>query len=501
MIKQIEDFLRKNGKSDELKNIESIYPDSIYERDGSSIFLANFKGEKTLIILGKGEVFNKFQGDLILDGEAKLCPLNHGNAKVIREILPFTAPKAYKDYPISIGLGDRLGLASPGHLRLTKDYDFFPVLAQQSIRELDLTGRTYEDVLDAATWAVLQEGYENGYGFDGDHLKKDEEIQMALDKGATMITLDLSDYIRNDIYDMGDQEVEDRYKELPSQLREELEVRYLGQDHKIDEELTVSFTDQSFKRNVLIYLDGINYGVHVYEKFIKNLKDEIDYEISIDETLHTTTIEAHYFVARALLDRGVKVRSMAPRFVGEFQKGIDYIGNLEDFKKDFIKHLQLSDHFNYKLSIHSGSDKFSVFPTIGEYTGGYYHLKTAGTNWLVAVQVIADKDPQLFREIYDFAFKNLDQAKKYYHVNVGKEDQILIENMKDQDLVAILKDDNMRQILHITYGLILQAKDEEGKSIFKDRIYASLHKYEDEYYKGLYDHIGRHLDLLGIKKK
>lgn len=121
---------------------------------------------------------------------------------------------------------------------------------------------------------------------------------------------------------------------------------------------------------------------------------------------------------------------------------------------------RISDHFNYKFSIHSGSDKFYVFSTIGQYTGCYYHLKTAGTNCLVAIEVIAGKD-----------------------------------------LVVIIKDDNMRQILHITYGLILEVRDKEGQSIFKDRIYASLDKYEDKYYNGLYDHTERHLELLGVKKK
>lgn len=501
MINSFKDFLSGKITVDRLKMVEGVYANSIYEKDNSYIFLVDFNNVKSLIILGKGKIFDKFKGELFLEGKGKICPLNHNNAKVMRGTFSFTSPKSYNNYPISVGLGDRLGIASPGHLRLTEKYDFFPVIAQQSIRELELTGRTYSDVLDSSTWAVFQEGYEDGYGFDGDHLKKDKEIQMALENGATMITLDLSDYIQNEVYDMKEDEIDKKYKEIPKDIRDNLENKYLNKEHVIDGELSIQFTERDLKKNVLIYLDGINYGIHVYNKFIVNSKDKIDYEISIDETLHTTTIQAHYFVATELVDNGVKIRSLAPRFCGEFQKGIDYIGNIEEFKKEFHMHFKISKYFRYKLSIHSGSDKFSIFPTIGEYTKGLYHLKTAGTNWLVAIEIIADKDPDLFRKIYNFAFENLDEAKRYYHVNVSKNDRISIDDMDRKDLINILEDDDIRQVLHITYGLILQNKDGEGRLIFGDKIYKCLNKYEDEYYKALYAHIGKHLELLGVENK
>src|SRR5699024_4302465 len=279
MINSFKDLLTKRITADELKTIEGIYSDSLYEKDNSYIFLANFNNEKSLIVLGQGKVFDKFEGEQFLEGEGKICSLNHYNAKIMRQIFPFTSPKSYNDFPISIGLGDRLGIASPGHLRLTKKYDFFPVIAQQSIRELELTGRTYSDVLDSSTWAVFQEGYENGYGFDGDHLKKDEEIQMALENGATMITLDLSDYIQNEVYNMEENEIDRKYDEITKDVRESLENKYLNKDHLIDEELSIQFTEEDLKKNVLIYLDGINYGIHVYNRFISESKCNIDYEI------------------------------------------------------------------------------------------------------------------------------------------------------------------------------------------------------------------------------
>ncbi len=100
------------------------------------------------------------------------------------------------------------GFSFTRHLRLIKGLDIFPVLAQQSIRELNLTGRTYEDVLDATSVAVFQEGYTAGFGADGDHLKTPVEVQMALDKGFTMITLGCSEYIHNQVTSLPAEEIE-----------------------------------------------------------------------------------------------------------------------------------------------------------------------------------------------------------------------------------------------------------------------------------------------------
>ena len=118
-------------------------------------------------------------------------------------LFPFTAPASHSGTrPFTLGLGDRLGLASPGHIRAVRGRNVFPVLAQQSIRELKLTGRTYEEVLAAAAFAVFQEDWRGGYGADGDHLKTAEEIRYALNCGFTMITLDCSEQIDQDVQEL-----------------------------------------------------------------------------------------------------------------------------------------------------------------------------------------------------------------------------------------------------------------------------------------------------------
>ena len=477
-----------------------VYPSSIQVFEGSYFFIAWDGNEKKLIAFRESKVFNQLSGEEteLLGSRVKVCKLDNANCRIIRGIFPYTNPVSHKGRKKTMGLGDRLGLASAGHIRLLKDYDVFPVLAQQSIRELNLTGRTYEDVLAAAAWAVFQEGYTKGYGADGDHLKTPEEVKMALDHGFTMITLDCSEHIRNDITGLSDAEVEVLYSNISKDDRNRLESKYLTGEIKVGQSV-IKFTDAEFKRIILIYLNAIKYTVNIYHQVIASCERSIDFEMSIDETQTPTSPGAHFVVAKELLDAGVEITSLAPRFCGEFQKGIDYRGDLAQFTKEFEIHTQIAVKLGYKLSIHSGSDKFTVFPVIGEKTGGVYHLKTAGTNWLEAVRVIAHKNPRLYRRMHDFALEKLAEAKKYYHISANPANIPALDKLSDNELPALMDKDDSRQVLHITYGLILLAKNADGSSIFKDEIYSTLNEYESAYYTALEKHIGKHVNKLGIR--
>ncbi len=112
--------------------------------------------------------------DFLMDGAVRR-ELNHETACFLRERFPWTAPVPVLRRERTVGVGDRLGIACPGHLRVFEKYDATPVLAQQSIRELNLTGRTYNDVLDCVTFAVFREDFQRGFGADGDHLKQPQE--------------------------------------------------------------------------------------------------------------------------------------------------------------------------------------------------------------------------------------------------------------------------------------------------------------------------------------
>ncbi|MDR0248662.1 MAG: tagaturonate epimerase family protein [Oscillospiraceae bacterium] len=426
-----------------------IYPASRACCGGDTLCMAKDGEGKCLIVSGGGEAYETLIGAPLAlpEGAAKRCPLSNRNAALLRELLPFTRPSRHKGKPFTIGLGDRLGIASPGHLRLLahKNADAFPVLAQQSARELTLTGRTNEDVLAAAVWAVFQEGWRGGYGADGDHLKTPEEVQNVIDCGYTMVTLDCSAHIRND----------------------------RGEDPEA------------------IYGEAVAFAADIYHKYLRG--KDIDFELSIDETAAPTTPEAHLYVANKLRRAGVELVTLAPRFCGEFQKGIDYIGDLADFEEDFKRHACIAREGGYKLSIHSGSDKLSVFPIIFRHTGGNAHLKTAGTSWLEALRVVAEVNPELFRSVVLFALANLAEAKQYYHTTENTANIPDIDTLPDSALPGLLCQNDSRQALHISYGSVLSAKDPGGAALYKDALYAALNANEDKYYAALYSRISLHL--------
>lgn len=478
-----------------------VYPASFHAAQGTVVFMRREGAMKSLVAAGKtGPLYQELEGSEAEGAPVavKVCPLSVANSKVIRRYFPFTNPVSLAKAKTTIGLGDRLGLASGGHLRLLRQYPAVrPVLAQQSMRELNLTGRTYEEVLADAVWAVFQEDYQLGFGADGDHLKKPAEVQTALAAGYTMITLDCSEHIRNLRPDQT-AEIERLYAALPPAERSRLEEAFLGQTFKLKTGLAFRFTPESLRYNAAVYQEAINFAVGIYHELLKPLTEPVDFELSIDETETPTAPLSHFFVAAQLGAAGVKVNSLAPRFCGEFQKGVDYRGDLAQFTGEYQEHTKIAEHFGYKLSIHSGSDKFAVFPVIGRESKGHVHVKTAGTNWLEAVKVIISADPALYREIHRFALEHLEEAKRYYHVSADPERIPALSALRDGELPALMAMDDARQLIHITYGLILTAKAADGRYLFRDRIYTCLLENEELYYRFLADHIGKHLEKLGL---
>ena len=217
--------------------------------------------------------------------------------------------------------------------------------------------------------------------------------------------------------------------------------------------------------------------------------------MSIDETATPTTPLEHFFVAHELIRRGAKPATIAPRFCGDFQKGIDYIGDLAQFDREMAVHAAIARHFGYKLSIHSGSDKFSAFPAIGKHTRGTFHVKTAGTNWLEAMGVIAKVDPALYREVHAYALEAFPEATVYYHVTTNLDNIPALDTLTDVQLPSLFDNNDSRQLIHITYGLILNHGD------FKERLYTLWRENAEAYAQALERHIGRHMQELGVPKR
>ncbi len=486
---QLNQFIKALPQLDSASHY-GVYPKSVNKVMDTWVFMAKDGREDYLI--ASGALASKFHGDVIKSNDLSYvkAKLTFENGQVLRELFPFTKPIPVLHKERSFGLGDRLGIATPGHIRVFNEYDAYPIFAQQSIRELNLTNRSYEDVLDSASFAVYKDGFKRGFGADGDHLKKPSEIEYALSLGYSMITLDCSEHIRNDITVMTKEQVDEACV-----LDESLKDRYLKNAFDV-EGYAIEFNEEELKRCVLVYGKAIDFAAHIYQTYFIEKKAEANFEISIDETATPTTPTQHYFVANELTLRGVKLDTMAPRFCGEFQKGVDYVGNINQFEEELAVHSAIAREFGYKLSIHSGSDKFSIFSLVGKYTRGNFHVKTAGTNWLEAMRVVATRDPKLYRDIHAYALSMFAEAKKFYHVTTDLNRIPDLKTLKDEELESLFHQNDARQLIHITYGFILNHKDIDRNFVFKDKLYNLWDKESKTYSDNLYKHIGKHLELL-----
>ena len=470
---------------------------SAVEEAGVTYAIATADDEDLLAILGPEGAARGFEaahasrtGGI----SVSLCRLSHANAQALRRALPFTSPRPLGGMDATVGLGDRLGLAGPGHIAAIRRYVAWPVLAQQSVRELTLTGRTFADVLDAATWAVMSGGYREPWGADGDHLKTEEQVRTALSAGFTMITADVSDALHREVASRSDAEVLAMYRGLDPKYRAEVEHRYLASPIPLVSGAAVRFTDTELRRIVMLYRDSVELAGRLYRAAVATRgEDGFDFELSIDETDTPTTPQAHVFMGLESRRMGIALASLAPRFVGEFQKAIDYIGAIKEFDRCYAEHVEIASTLGYRISVHSGSDKFSVFPAIGRLARGRFHIKTAGTSWLEALRVVAAQDPALFRDLYAVALQRYGHARALYHVTPDLGAIPIAAEVTPRNAPDLLDDVNARRVLHITYGEILAVP------ALKDRFFRLMRWNEEEYARVLDAHIGRHLELLGIQ--
>jgi hypothetical protein len=477
----------------------SVFPRSPVEHGGAVFALAASAGVPRLLVAGPDGAAAGFEvAERAGSGRSLLhvCPVHHANADRLRAVLPNAAPSPLASRDATFGTGDRLGLAGPGHLAAFRRYAASPVLAQQSLRELTLTSRTYEEVLDASTWAVFREGWRQPWGADGDHLKTEEWVRRALAIGFTMITADVSDFIRGDWAARSDVEALAQWQTLDAGVRRGLEERYLRSTFPVDTGEAIRFTPAELARTTLVYGEAVEHAARLYRACVAEKGEgRFDFELSIDETATPTTPQAHVFMARESSRQGVAISSLAPRFVGEFQKGIDYLGDVREFEASFSVHAALCLSLGHRISVHSGSDKFSVFPAIGRLSRGRFHVKTAGTSWLEALRVVAVADPALFRDLYACARRTYDSARKLYHVTPDLSHLPDPAGLPAAAAAALLDDPDARQVLHITYGEMLAVPE------LKRRLFDVLAVSADAYAAALERHIGSHLAALGVPSR
>ena len=421
-------------------------------------------------------------------------PLAAANLAALRVALPNLTPVPLGT-GASAGFGDRLGLATPGHVDAMRasgaEGRVAAVFAQQSIRENTRTGRTPLEVLDDATAGAFVAGWRGRVGADADHLKTPDDVDACLAAGYSMFTIDPGDHVQDDADGLGGAALASAYEQRvpwgeldsdPNDLRARLAKRTLDLGDR-----SLGFGPGELERAAVKYGSAL---AHV-ARMARHLRaqagpERAEIEVSVDETATPTSLAEHLYLADELRRLGVDWVSLAPRFVGAFEKGVDYIGDLGALARDLRGHARVAEALGgYKLSLHSGSDKFAVYPIAAEAMAGRVHLKTAGTSYLEALRVAGTHEPELLREVVLLGLERFEQDVASYHISGHPSAMPNPAALPGSALTALLEQRDARQVLHVTFGSALRA--------FGPRLRALLQRHDAAYRDALRRHFERHL--------
>jgi hypothetical protein len=461
---------------------------------------------RVLLVLSRptNPLLDLFDGERVeRDGRVLLvAPADHANAASLRKVLPWLRP-GLLGLQTSAGMGDRLGVATPGHVRAARAVageagkrTLSVIFAQQSMREMSRTGRTPEEVVDDATWGAFQEGWHDRMGADADHLKSVADLESCSAAGFTYFTIDPGQYVDDAADTLDGPSVRTRYEGLPwtdlDSSPDALCRAYASRRFDL-EDRRLTLDDETLMRSAAKYGRAIAAVAGLYRHLAAiRPSGDFEFEISVDETKNPTSHAEHCFVAGELARLGVRWVSLAPRFVGRFEKGVDYIGDLNAFERDFAGHAAIARSLGpYKLSLHSGSDKFSIYDIAAQHARGLLHLKTAGTSYLEALSVVAQHAPGLYRRIYDVAIGSYESDRASYHVSAEIRRVPPSSSLSDAELPASIDRFDTRQVLHVTFGSVLAP--ERG---LRAPLLETLRRHSGDYAAHLERHFIRHLEPL-----
>ena len=317
----------------------------------------------------------------------------------------------------SIGVGDRFAHQAEAQLQacvqLIEDGIEVTPVWNKSNREHSFIGSEPQSVYDAAEAAVATLGWDKGWHVDADHINMD-----TVDKYlgcSDFFTIDVADFIGQTPEGDAVAGFVEKHPELIGSVTIE------GIDAPFD--ISREYVEEVAGK----YLRAVAEAGTIY-RHIESNKDDFIAEVSMDETDAPQTPPELLIILAALADEGVQLQTIAPKFTGRFNKGVDYVGDLPQFEKEFNDDLAVIAHAiakyglpaNLKLSVHSGSDKFSIYPIIGDAirrTGAGVHVKTAGTTWLEELIGLAEAGGDglgLAKEIYAKALENVDAMCEPY---------------------------------------------------------------------------------------
>jgi hypothetical protein len=314
----------------------------------------------------------------------------------------------------SMGIGDRFAHQAKAQLQaciqaLEHGVEVIPVW-NKSNREHTIIGSTPNETRQAADAAVKALNWDKPYFCDADHITK-ETVDRFL-APCDFFTVDVADAIGQAAAEADIEGFVERHKELVGKVQ----LEGLGESFEITREQAM----QTARK----FLAAVKRAGEVYRK-IENSKGAGSFiaEVSMDETDRAQSPAELLIILAAISDEGIPVQTIAPKFSGRFNKGVDYVGNVAQFEHEFaqdvavlayaVKQFRLPE--NLKPSVHSGSDKFSIYPaihnTMKRFNAGV-HLKTAGTTWLEELIGLAEAGGDglaAAKEIYAEAFAHRDE--------------------------------------------------------------------------------------------
>lgn len=371
----------------------------------------------------------------------------------------------------TIGVGDRFAHQAKAQLhacmKIAADgVEVVPVW-NKSNREHTLIGSEPQSVRDAADAAVKELGWTRPYHVDADHIRLDT-VDRFMD-ASDFFTIDVADGIgakasEKDVF---------RFVQRHPELIGEHRIAGVADPFEAGEAEVTRIAGK--------YMRAVQDAGEIFRHIAKE-KGRKDFiaEVSMDETDTPQTPPELLVILALLADKKVRLQTIAPKFTGRFNKGVDYVGDLAQFEREFNDDLAIIQHAvalyglprNLKLSVHSGSDKFSLYPIIRralQRTGAGVHLKTAGTTWLEELIGLAEAggDGLAFaKEIYGMALGNVDELCAPYATVIDIDRAALpsaavVGGWSGEQFTGAIRhipgspgfNPSMRQLLHVSFKL------------------------------------------------
>ncbi|SOC79307.1 tagaturonate epimerase [Salinimicrobium sediminis] len=397
----------------------------------------------------------------------------------------------------SFGVGDRFGKEGTAQLKAIlklrqEGVEVTPVW-NKSHREHKTVGTSPESLRKEADRAVKTVGFQGAYFVDADHINFNT-VDPFLEV-SNFFTIDVAEFIGKKAPASEEENFLTYFREYSGELK------IPGIDHKM----------QISKTHLWEMLDNFllaakNAG-EVYSYIAGKKKENIHIEVSIDEVEHPQSPVELFFILAALSHYGVPVNTIAPKFTGSFNKGVDYVGDISQFEKEFEEDLlvlrfavaQFDLPKNLKISVHTGSDKFSIYRVINKLIKKHnsgLHLKTAGTTWLEELIGLAESEGEGFDFSIDLYREALD---RYEELTKGYKSVLAIDKTKlpapedfssGREFAAALRHDSasgdynphFRQLLHTAYKI---AAEKEGE------FFPLLERYREKIEENVTDNLYR----------